>query len=293
MELSYAPFTPFMSGPSKTLPGIAPMDMADWLHRDEAYAEQMAYRDKLLKTQRDVVLGIRLEAAGPAGELLDLIKSTLAQDPDHQINGDMMIRPDGARVPLTGDHPLAIIGRLAQEDFCILWKPEDNPEHILIGAVLCFPSRWLLAEKMGRPMIGIHDRVPNYDDNIAKRVQRLFDALSPDRPLVRANWLVHTSPELHQPLTEEAKAKWEKAPSDRFWLRTERQSLLRLPHSGAVVFTIKTCITPVEALTPDQRAGLIDALDGTGEEMQVYHGGLAHHHAAIEALTALGRFRTD
>ncbi len=287
MELSFAPFTPFMAGPSKQLPGIAPMDMADWLHRDEAYAAQMAYRDKLLETQRDVVLGVTPEVAGPAGELLDLLRSTLSAAPDHRIESDTLIRPDGVRAPLTGDHPLALAARLAQEDFCILWKPEDSDEHILIGAILCFPSRWLLAEKMGKPMIGIHDRVPNYDDGIAKRVQRLFDALHPERPLVRANWLVHTSPELHQPLTEAAKARWEKAPSDRFWLRTERQNLMRLPHSGAVVFTIKTCVTPVEALTPDQRKGLIAALEGTDEAMQVYHGGLSHHRAAIRALAQL------
>lgn len=287
MDLSYAPFTPFMAGPTKQLPGIAPMDMADWLHRDEAYADQMAYRAKLLETQRDVVLAAKPEAAGPAGELLDLLKKTLADAPDHRVDGDTLIRPDGVRAPLTGDEPLALIAQLAQEDFCILWRPEDRDEHILIGAILCFPSRWLLAEKMGKPMIGIHDRVPNYDDGIAKRVQRLFDALHPDRPLVRANWLVHTSPELHQPLTEEAKARWQKAPSDRFWLRTERQNLMRLPHSRAVVFTIKTCLTPVEALTPEQRAGLIDALTGTTMDMQVYHGGEAHHHAAVEALTWL------
>ncbi len=287
MDLTYAPFTPFMQGPTKQLPGIGPMDMADWLHRDEAYAEQMAYRDKLLKTQRDVILAETPEVAGPAGELLDLVKTTLANAPDHQITNDTLTRPDGVTVPLAGDHPLALLARMTQEDFCILWRPEDRDEHNLIGAILCFPSRWLLAEKIGRPMIGIHDPVPNYDDNIARRVQRMFDALRPDHPLVRANWLVHTSPELHQPLTEEAKAKWEKAPSDRFWLRTERQSLLRLPHTGAVVFTIKTCLTPVELLTADQRDGLIQALGGTNEEMQVYHGGLSHHQAAIQALRAL------
>lgn len=287
MDLTYAPFTPFMIGPTKTLPGISPMEMADWLHRDEAYAEQMAYRDKLVKTHRDVVFAETPEVAGPAGELLNLVKTTLAETPDHEVTKDTMTRPDGVAVPLVGDHPLALLARMTQEDFCILWRPEDSDEHSLIGAILCFPSRWLLSEKFGRPMIGIHEPVPNYNDGIAKRVQRLFDALRPDQPLVRANWLVHTSPELHQPLTEEAKAKWEKAPSDKFWLRTERQSLMRLPHSGAVVFTIKTCLTPIEALTRDQQTGLIDALRGTGEDMQVYHGGLSHHHAAIEALRAL------
>ncbi len=284
MELDYAPFTPFMQARTRTPPGMGPMDMADWLHRDEAYADQLAYRAKLLQTQRNVVLAETPEAAGPAGELLDLVKTTLAATDDHQIEGDRLIRPDGGKVPLTGDHPLATLATMTQEDFCLLWKPDDSDEHILVGAILCFPSRWLLSEKIGKPLIGIHRPVPNYDNDIAKRVQRMFDALQPERPLVRANWLVHTSPELHQPLTEEAKAKWQKVPSDRFWLRTERQSLMRLPHSGAVVFAIKTCITPIEALTSDQRSGLVDALEDVSADMQVYHGGETHHSRAVKAL---------
>ena len=287
MELTHAPFTPFMSPRTSTPPGMSPMEMADWLHRDEAYARQMALRDELIDTQRDVVFAETPEAAGPAGELLDLVKTQLGAAPDHKVAGDVLTRPDGAEAPLTGDHPLALLARCVQEDFCLLWKPKDEDEHVLTGAILCFPSRWSLAEKMGRPLIAIHDRVPNYDDALAPRVQRLFDALKPDRPLVRANWLVHTMPDLHQPLTEEAKAKWGKAPSDRFWLRTERQSLLRLPHSDAVVFTIKTCVTPVEALTAEQRIGLVAALEATSENMQIYHGGLAHHHDAVRALKAL------
>ena len=31
MDLTYAPFTPFMIGPTKTLPGISPMELAAWL----------------------------------------------------------------------------------------------------------------------------------------------------------------------------------------------------------------------------------------------------------------------
>lgn len=287
MELNHAPFTPFMSPHTATPPGMSPMKMSDWLHRDAAYAPQMAYRDHLIETRRDVVFAAQPESAGPAGELLDLVRRQLSKAPDHRVANGSLVRPDGLKVPLAGDHPLALLGRCAQEDFCILWKPEDSDEHILIGAILCFPSRWSLAEKLGRPLISIHDPVPNYDDTLAPRVQRLFDALKPERPLVRGNWLVHTTPDLHQPLTEEAKENRGKALSDQFWLRTERQSLMRLPHSGAVVFTIKTCVTPIEALTPEQRAGLLEAMIATRADMQIYHGGLPHHHAAVAALQAL------
>ena len=284
--LSYAPFAPFMDPKTAHPPGVRPLDMADWLHRDEAYAAQMAYRDRLIAEERDVVFAAAPEAAGPSGELLEMVKDHLADAPDHKV-GHTLTRPDGVEVPLTGDHPLAVLARTTQEDWCLLWKPGDEDEHLLIGAALLFPSRWSLAEKMGKPLIAIHSRVPQYDDRLAPRVQRFFDAIRPGKGLVRANWLVHTTPELHQPLTEAAKARRDREPKDRHYLRVERQTLIRLPHSGAVVFGIKTLVTATEDLTPDQRAGLLTALEATTDEIANYHGGLAYHQAAIKALRAL------
>ena len=285
-SLTYAPFAPYMDPKTAHPPGVRPLDMADWLHRDEAYAEQMAYRDRLIDEERSVVFAAAPEAAGPAGELLDMVKDHLADAPDHHVAGTLT-RPDGAEVPLAGDHPLALLARMTQEDWCILWKPEDGDEHVLIGAALLFPSRWSLAEKMGKPLIAIHDRVPQYDGKLAPRVQRFFDGIQPGRALVRANWLVHTTPELHQPLTEAAKAKRDREPRDTHYLRVERQTLIRLPHSGAVVFGIKTVVTATSDLAPDQRAGLLKALEETPDEIADYHGGVPYHRAAIEALRTL------
>ncbi len=284
--LSYAPFAPYMDPKTAHPPGVRPLDMADWLHRDGAFTEQMAYRDQLIDQERDVVFAVQEEAAGPAGELFYMVKDQLATSPGHRVNGDLT-RPDGVSVPLTGDHPLALLARMTQEDWCILWKPEDEDEHVLIGAALLFPSRWSLAEKMGKPLIAIHQRVPQYDESLAPRVQRFFDAIQPRRALVRANWLVHTTPELHQPLTEAAKAKRNREPKDRHYLRVERQTLIRLPHSGAVVFGIKTVVTATEDLTMEQRVGLLKAMEETPDTIADYHGGRAYHAAAIAALKAL------
>ncbi|MFV0475194.1 MAG: heme-dependent oxidative N-demethylase family protein [Pikeienuella sp.] len=282
MELSHAPLTPFMS---ERLPGMAPLSYADWLHRDEAFAPQMAYRDRLIAEAPGIVLAG--EGCAGAEELLSLVLSTLAaHDPGYEIGTDRARRPDGVEVPLDRARPFATLGRLAQEDFLILDRPPDGEEHVLTGAVLCFPSRWSLAEKMNRPLIGIHENVPAYDDGLAPRVQRLFDALAPERPLVRANWLVHPTSELHQPKLFRTKAKTHDY-TGRFWLRVERQSILKLAASGVAVFTVKTLVTPVEALDAAQRAGLIAALEGQGEAMREYHGGAAHGAAAVAALRAL------
>lgn len=282
MELSYTPLTPWIPG---KLPGMAPLAMCQWLNRDEAFAPQMAWRDELIAGRAEIVLaGERTEGAE---ELLDLVLcSLIAHDREYEVGADEVRRPDGVTVPIDRSRPLATLGRLVQEDFVILRKEEEDEEHVLAGAVLCFPSRWSLAEKFERPLVAIHDRVPVYDDGLAPRVQRLFDVLTPDRPLVRANWLLHPTPELHQPKLFDGNKK-PHVDTGRYWLRVERQAILKLRETGRAVFSIKTFVTPVEALSQDQRASLIEALEAKPKAMQDYHGGAEFTVKALTALRAL------
>lgn len=280
MELTYAPMTPFMV---ERVPGMAPIALDEWLHRDEAFAPQMSYRETLVSDHPDLVL--KGEGCAGSDELLSLVLDLLRAEDGFDVGEGAVTRPDGGVVAIDRARPFATLARLGQEDMLILSKPDGGAEHVLIGGALLFPSRWSFEEKMNRPLIGIHDRVPAYDDDLARRVQRLFDMLRPGRPLVRANWLVHPEPELHQPKTYESYKKPHVA-TGRFWLRVERQSLLRLPVSGNAVFAIKTFVTPIEALAEEERLGLLRALKGQTDAMADYHGGTAHNEAAISALSA-------
>ena len=235
---------------ARRLPGIQPLDMADWLVVDEAFAAQMALRDRLLVDRRTDVFGA--SDIAPAQELLNLVLAHLG--PDYRVEPDRVIRPDGVEVGLDSDHPLVVAARLAQEDLCLLEQPDGAGEHVLTGAVLCFPASWTLAEKLGRPLTTIHDPVPDYAADMAARVQRLFDALHPDRPLWRANALLYDDPTLYQPRRHaDRRARPEGQPP---YLRSERQSLLRLRKTRAVVFSIHTWVVAWENLTSEQRAGL-------------------------------------
>jgi hypothetical protein len=57
-------------------------------------------------------------------------------------------------------------------------------------------------------------------------------------------------------------------------LRTERQTLRRLPRSGAIVFTIRTYLTPVERFKdePGVAKRLAGALRGWGDDIGEYKG---------------------
>jgi Haem-dependent oxidative N-demethylase, alpha subunit-like len=244
------PFAPWLEPAARRLPGIQPLDMANWLVVEDAFAAQMALRDRLLSERRADVFGACDTA--PAQELLNLVLSHLG--PDYQIKPRGVIRPDGVEVAFDNDHPLVVAARLVQEDLCLLEQPAQAGEHVLTGAVLCFPASWTLAEKLGRPLTSIHDPVPEYADGLAARVQRLFDALHPDRPLWRANALLYDDPTLFQPRRHaDRRARPRGQPP---FLRSERQSLLRLPETRAVVFSIHTWVVAWENLSDAQRAGL-------------------------------------
>ena len=232
-SLPYDPLSP------RPLPGVAPLDPADWLLVDDAFAGQMAERDRLLAERREAVLALDEAARPAAGELLDTVLGVLSARSDYRVEGDRVTRPDEVEVALRRDDPMGTLGRLVQEDLCLLEKRGD--EHVLTGAVLCFPASWTLAEKFNRPLIRIHVPVASYDDDMARRVQRLFDGIRPGRPMWRFNALWYADPTLHQPRLEGNRRQERHAVSADF-LRSERQSLWRLPQSGAVVFSIHTYV---------------------------------------------------
>lgn len=216
------------------LPGTRPCATGDWLRIDEVFAGQMALRDRLIATRSAEVVACLPEGVAPASELLRAVLAELPF-PEYRVVPTSVIRPDGVTVTLDRNAPLAILGRLAQEDFALMLPGPEG--HRLVAAVVCFPSRWRLDQKIGRPLLRIHRPVEAYDDVLARRVQRLFDGVRVGAPLVRWNRLPYWEPVLFNPKPEEAPRAPEGA---RPYLRVERQVIRRLPETGAVVFSIHT-----------------------------------------------------
>ena len=244
------PFVPWMDSGLKRLPGMKPLAMADWLVADEVFARQMAYRDWLIAHRRADVVAETPEAGPAAQELLETLLKALAAFPDYRVGSSEVQRPDGVSVALRRDDPMATIGRLAQDDFCLL-MPQGG-EHVLKAAVLCFPASWTLAEKIGRPMMRIHKPVPDYDRDIGLRVQRMFDRMQAESVMFRANAFLYSDPDLHHPRGEAAPRLPGGDGPDR-WVRVERQTLRKLPVSGAVAFGIHTYVVPKASLSAEQR----------------------------------------
>lgn len=252
------PDAPWLDPAAWRLPGVQPLDPALWLIRDEAFAAQMALRDRLIAGTEPLVHALLPAALPAAQECLEMVIEALSADEGYRFGAAEALRPDGVTVPIDRDRPLIAVGRLMQADVCLMEEGED--EHVLTGAILCFPASWTLSEKIGRPLMRIHKPVATYDAAIGMRVQRLFDAIRPGQVLWRANAIRHHDPSLFHPRREEDSLAVRRGGPSGPYIRSERQTFRRLPDSRAVAFTIHTRMIPVDRLTPGQR----DALPGAG-----------------------------
>ena len=216
------------------LPGMRALGPADWIIIDGAYRGQMQLRDELAARPGCV---IETGGAGAAiAELGERLRHALSRLNGYEVGKDSVRRPDGVEVR-GGD--LASLARLTPMDLCIV-EPQGGC-HVLTAGALLFPASWTLAEKIGCPLGAIHTPVESYDDVLARRVDRLLNALHRDRPLWRMNALRYVDPALHQPRSETARRD-RGAPGG--WLRCERQCILKLPRSGAAVCSIQTFVVP-------------------------------------------------
>lgn len=247
------PFYPWMDDKLSRLPGMQAMDPADWLIPDEVYAAQMAYREALLAGRLAEVYRLDPQAEPAAAEVLEAVISAVLTVPGYASEGRSIRCPDGRLVdPLAGP-PLVQAARLVQDDLVLM--EARGEDYVLNGAVLCFPASWSLEEKFSRGLAGIHQPVEDYDENIAARVSRLFALIKPERPMWRANALVYSNPDLHQPRRENERRKTD--PDAQLWARVERQGLRRLPKTGVVVFSIHTYVVPLDTVTEPARGQLL------------------------------------
>lgn len=157
-----------------------------------------------------------------------------------------------------------------QEDLLVL-VPRDGA-FVLAGGGLFFPSLWQLHDKIGKPLLDVHDPVPHYAEQIGGKVNRLLTRLPEAAPVMRFNWTLHDTPDLFHPVKG--------AGGNDLYLRSERQTLSKLPQTGAVLFTIKTELALLDDVIADEPAWaryLYDAISAMDAGMLAYKFVSAHY----------------
>lgn len=204
--------------------------------------------------------------------------------------------------PSSADHALELLGANIDTDFLFLLpipsststttsspSPPEPIKYRLAGFITCFPSGFRTRSKLGLSLAAIHEPVPGYAEKLERSMDRFFAALPVGKVVKRANWSVQTHGRLFAPVgnhmsVEEHAARLgsqssstddtekeadeeedEEIDMNATLLRCERQTLHRLPRTGALVFAFKTYVTSMRELREEGSGeALAEAIEGLG-----------------------------
>jgi hypothetical protein len=132
------------------------------------------------------------------------------------------------------------------EDFCLLEKEKNG--YVMTAASVCSPSNWILQEKIGQTVDFIHNPVPGYNKHLSKRVNRFLEGIPRHRVLLRYNWSIQSDNELFWRDDLNPNSDFVNSSNPNLYWRIERQTFVRLPTSGAIVFGIRVFLHSFDSL---------------------------------------------
>ncbi|MDE2303293.1 MAG: DUF3445 domain-containing protein [Sphingomonadales bacterium] len=138
------------------------------------------------------------------------------------------------------------------EDLCIMQADADGGWRLTAAAV-GFPTDWQVADKMGMALPALHAPIHGYAEELSASVDRFFSVLKPGQIFGRANWFIVASDALRYLPGDDPAERFAHVSSanagETLFVRCERQTLRRLPESGAVLFTIGIALAPLGSLS--------------------------------------------
>jgi hypothetical protein len=270
---------------------LVAVQQSRWFEFDDRYHAEMAEKRRLMATAHADVFAATPESNDARDEALALIVAALTMHHPDWFSRDGTILCNhltGETLDVGSGDPLELAGQLVQEDLCLIQN--SGAGAVFTAASLCFPSRWRLLDKIGKPLTAVHEPVPLYADRLAGPVDRFMRNLRPNYIVARLNWSLLDDPALFQP-----GGKWRvevrtDITSDnagsRVFLRVERQTLRRLPDTLAVLFGIRVHVYPLgQAIDrPDRAAALANAVRALPAEIQGYKSLPPFRRALLEWL---------
>lgn len=196
--------------------------------------------------------------------------------------------------PLAED-PMQMCARLVQDDLALMFEKPDGQYYLLAGSIL-LAGFWRLTDKFGMSLSEIHTSgdVPGFKSKLEKGMMNLFRRMKPSELVGRNNYFIQVDNSLPWSVSigseDEAAPTWNNVSKsdavDRHHFRSERQTLRRLPRSGAILFTIRTYFELVTTIAaePYVPGRLASALRSWGPDVAVYKGREAYQDALLAYL---------
>jgi hypothetical protein len=265
LTLPYAPWRErggVVNGEFRWRLGVRPLDLANWIEFGpdaDGPTGWIAEKAKVLDAHHDtafaVLDGVEPEANEIAGALIDHLA---------------IHAPGRSRTLDPNLHPLEAASRLVPEDLVLM--VERAGRLVFGGGAVCFPNRWDLPSKLGRTMAEVHAPVSRLNDQLESGVDSFLDRLRPERSFWRLGWGIIDVPDGYTPPDGTGPTRpVDPQPTDLF-VRVERETLRRFPHTNCVLFTIRTYVAPVVSVLTDgaSSAALSAAISAMANDVRDY-----------------------
>ncbi|KAH6670908.1 hypothetical protein F5X68DRAFT_175457 [Plectosphaerella plurivora] len=305
------PYRAFRYGPKYNVTmGLRALDHADWIEMDNQYPKFHADKARRLADRGAQISRTDPEAYAAAYELLDELTEYLparypsvfcrtANGIDNLWSGESF---NTTERPLKED-PITICARLIQDDLAIMVPRPDGRYYLLSGSII-LPGFWRLDEKFGMELAEIHTsgNVPQFRQRLETGMLKFFTRLRPEEMYGRHNYFMQVDDDLAWSRSigdEDGETGWFAVEKDKaiehHWFRSERQTLKKLPKTGAVVFTIRTYFLPVTEVVqePYVPGRLASAIRSWGDDVAKYKGREKYGDVLLAYLDQLHQKQVD
>ncbi|KAJ5885844.1 hypothetical protein N7504_011680 [Penicillium tannophilum] len=266
------------------------LDTHNWLTLDKNYMDEHRVRDRLLREKRDNVLQCLPESLVACQEALEEVSEFLCERfPgmfEKTVQGsDTWIENKATKekfnisgqATVNSTDALEAAVRLTMEDLSVLMINDDG-EYYLAASASLFPTGWTVDQRIGWTISQMHEPVPLWHQQVANSVSKFLARLSPTSPMERSNYFVEIKrPDenlfeiLYRPGSLCEKALLDPSPNE-IMIRRERQTFRRLPRTGAIVFGVKTYLTPISQLPMQELENLAKEMKTWPEYVSEYKG---------------------
>ena len=231
-KMAYIPFKGGVGGPRI---GLAPLPKdKPWFEFDEDKEVQLELKKKLLWGGNAECFKSTQDSLPAQTEATDLLKGFVHTASFYSIS------------------------RYVQDDLCIMEKRDG--EWRLTAASVCFPTGWELHHMFNKTVHELHEDVADlpFRDVLSNKLDQVTEEIQ-----WRLNWFLYARSDLRHdyPNTLEHR-KWIGVDKynigSNLFIRYERQTIRKLPKTGALLFTIRVYVDPLRTLKEEHREHIPD-----------------------------------
>ena len=266
------PYRPFKYGPDFFVTmGIGRLDWNDWIELDN---EWIRYHNEKLSRLFDehAFLSCRTapEAYDAALETMELLSEYLVHrypslfeyqfDHNDKNKKQIRIKATNEIYPIRSEDPLKYASLLIEDDLALMIEGSDEQYYLKAGSIV-LPGFWRLEDKFNMSLAQIHlsGKVPQYKEKLEQSMERFFQKMTPENPVVRHNYGIQTDNNLawassigpEETYGVVSHTDERTLTIEDLYFRCERQTLRRLPRSRAILFTIRPYFHPIREIVQE------------------------------------------